>query len=73
MLEAAVHDRAQELRLQEEVLETGAVNADVALLDRLARLGALNLGRFFLLLVVEELLLLLDGFVGGHRVCGCVF
>jgi hypothetical protein len=84
VLEAAIDDRAQELRLEQEIAEAGGVDADVALLDSgIATLGAGVGGSLLLFLVVEELLFLLGLFlVVGHvhkkgvdeinRACGAV-
>ena len=66
MLEAAVHDGAQDLRLEEKVPEAGAVNGDVVALDSLLLgLDSVLLGggisgghhlRLLLLLVVQQVL-----------------
>ena len=71
VLEAAVLDGAQQLRLEQEVLEARRVDAHVALLGLVAALGgALLAGGDLLLLVVEELLLLvLRGHLGDAVWC----
>ena len=67
VLEAAIHDGAEEFGLEQEIAEAGGVDADVALLHSLASLGARGVGgSLLLLLVIEELLLLLDGLFVGH-------
>jgi hypothetical protein len=60
VLEAAVHDGAQDLGLEQEVLEAGGVDADIPLLRRrrLGRLVSAAGGNFLrLLLVVDQLFL----------------
>jgi hypothetical protein len=60
VLEAAVHDGAQDLGLEQEVLEAGGVDADIPLLGRrrLGRLVSAAGGNFLrLLLVVHQLFL----------------
>lgn len=67
MLKPAVHDRAQQLRLQQKVFEPGRVDADVTLFDGgRAALGAglAARARVFLLVVDQLLLGLGHGGVG---------
>jgi hypothetical protein len=66
VLEAAVLDGAQQLGLEQEVLEAGRVDAHVALLHLIARLARLLLGDL-LLLVVHELLLAVEGGIRGSH------
>jgi hypothetical protein len=67
VLKAAVHDSAEELRLEQEVAESRRVDAHVALLDGLPRLGARGVGgRLLLLLVIQEFLLFLGGLIVSH-------
>ena len=73
MLKAAVLDGAQQLRLEQKVLEARRVDAHIALLGLVAALGrALLAGGDLLLLVVEQLLLGVLGDRGHRDVLGCV-